>query len=94
MKKLELVTHEEVKKKLFKDPAFKETYYATDLEFQLIDVLIEARKNKKLSQREFSKKVKIAQSAIARFESKKSNPTLSTIIKVVKGLGLTLKVSV
>ena len=92
--KLEYVTHEELTKELFKDPEFKKAYAEPDVEFQIIDALIEARKEKKISQREFAKRVGIAQSALARFESKKSNPTLSSLMKIINGLGLKLTVSV
>ena len=40
----------------------------------------------------FSKRIKIAQSSLARFESGRGNPTLSFLQKITKGLNLTLTV--
>lgn len=91
--KLKFISHEEHKRKAFaKDPKLKKIYDDMEFEFSIIRALIKARNEKKLSQREFSKRIKIAQSSLARFESGRGNPTLSFLQKIIKGLDLTLTV--
>ncbi len=93
MKKLKFINHKQVIKEAFEnDPELKKVYDDMEFEFSIIRALIKARNEKKLSQREFSKRIKIAQSSLARFESGRGNPTLSFLQKITKGLNLTLTV--
>ncbi len=59
----------------------------------LIDQLIALRKAKGLSQKDLSVLCGMTQSVIARIESKKSTPTISTFSKIVSALGATLTVT-
>jgi DNA-binding XRE family transcriptional regulator len=92
MKKLEFTTHKEVKKKLMKDPNFRREYENLSFEFEIIKALIRARAEKNMTQEKLAKKIGVAQSALARFESGRTNPTLSFIKKITQGLGLKLSV--
>lgn len=94
MKKNSFLTHNQVWEKHRNDPVFQAAYKAAEPGFLLIDKLVEARKAQKISQREFAKRVGMAQSALARFEAKKTNPTLSSLTKIITALGLRLKVGV
>lgn len=82
----------DLKRKWMKDPAFKKAYDELEFEFELIKAIIRARAEKKLTQRELAQKIGVAQSALARFESGRVNPTLSFLKKVTQGLGLKLTV--
>ena len=62
------------------------------LEKDLIEATIEARKKSNLSQRELSKKSKIKQPAIARIESRSRSPQASTLIRMLHPMGYTLRV--
>jgi ribosome-binding protein aMBF1 (putative translation factor) len=62
------------------------------LETEIIQSIIDARKKKKLSQRDLSKISGVKQPVIARMETYVTSPDTSTIIKVLAPLGLTLKV--
>lgn len=90
--KLKFITHQEVMKRDLKDPKFKKAYEDLGPYFEIIEALIDARFERKITQREFAKRIGIAQSALARFESGKTNPTLSFLTKLTKGLGLKLVV--
>ncbi len=94
IKKKGYIDHRTLLKLELKDPKFKKVYDSLQLEFQIIDVLIKTRIDKKLTQRAFAKRIGIAQSALARFESGRSNPTLSLLSKIVSGLGLRLQIVV
>ena len=75
-----------------KDPEFKKAYDDLEFEFEIIKALIRARAQKRITQRELARKIGVAQSALARFESGRINPTLSFLKKVTQGLGLKLTV--
>ncbi len=62
------------------------------LEEDLIEATIEARKKSNLSQRELSRKTGIKQPAIARIESRSRSPQASTLIKLLYPMGYTLRV--
>lgn len=62
------------------------------LEIDIMETYIEARKKSKLSQRELSKKTGIKQPAIARMESNLHSPRVSTLIKLLYPMGYTLRV--
>ena len=51
-----------------------------------------ARAQKNLTQRELAEKIGVKQSALARFESGRTNPILGFLKKVVSGLGLSVTV--
>ena len=80
------------KKKSLKDPAIKKAYDDLEFEFKLIEALIKARVQKNMTQEKLARKIGVAQSALARFESGRINPRLSFLKKVTHGLGLTLTV--
>lgn len=56
----------------------------------LINLLIEKRKQLKLTQNKLSKKVNVSHTSIARIENDEMNPTLSLFIKMANELGYDL----
>ena len=85
-----LITHEEFKKEFSKRQGFKKIHAENELEFKILEALIVARIEKKITQKNLAKRIGVAQSALARFESGRVNPTLSFLQKVTRGLGLKL----
>ncbi len=75
-----------------RDPEYKNEYEALQFDFSLIKAIIRARGKKGLTQRELAKRLKVAQSSLARLESGRANPRLSFLKKVTTGLGLKLTV--
>ena len=59
----------------------------------LIENLISARKKAKLSQKQLESLSAVAQPCIARIESGSTDPQLSTVLKLLKPLGLTLSIT-
>lgn len=90
--KIKLIPFNNLKRKWMKDPEYKMAYDDLEFEFKLIKAIIRVRAQKKLTQRELAQKIGVAQSALARFESGRTNPTLSFLKKVTVGLGLKLMV--
>ena len=63
------MTHEELKQKVFKNKNVKEEYNKLDLEFQLLNEMLTARKEAGLNQSQIAEIMGIKQTAIARLES-------------------------
>ena len=85
-------TLEQFKKEAFKRPGVRKAYAELQPEMQIIRRLALARAQKGFSQRKLAQKIGIPQSALARFETGKINPTLSFLQKITNGLGLKLLV--
>lgn len=64
----------------------------SDLRVQLIDELIRARNEQGISQKRLEELSGVKQPIIARMESGKTSPQISTLIKILKPLGKTLAV--
>ena len=59
---------------------------------KLVGEIIKTRKEKHISQRELEDMTGIKQSVIARMESGKTDPQLSTILKLLVSMGKTLTI--
>lgn len=64
----------------------------SDLRVQLIDELVRARNEQGISQRKLEELSGVKQPIIARMETGKTSPQVSTLIKILKPLGKTLAV--
>ena len=84
---------DEVKKELLSDPEVKKEYDKLQPEYEIISQLIELRAKKKLTQKALAKKLGTKQSAIARLESGRCNPTLEFLQKTADALGKKLTIS-
>lgn len=86
--KLHFRNSQDVLEQKFKSPSFKKAYDALDLEFAIIEALIIARAKRGMTQEKLAKKIGTKQSAIARFESGRSNPTFAFVQKLSDALDL------
>ncbi len=89
MKKRTFETWEEVRRELNLTP---EQEVQVQLEKDIIEATIEARKKNKLTQRELSKISGVKQPAIARIEKCINSPQMSTLIKLLYPMGYTVRV--
>ena len=89
---MKMKTFVQFRKEAMKRPGVKKAMLDSSIEFQLIEAIVKSRAQKKLTQKALAEEIGVTQSALARFESGRSNPTLSFIQKVVAGLGLRLTV--
>lgn len=80
---------EELEKELNITPELEEEIR---IEMEIIQATIEARRKRKITQTEISKKSGLTQSAIARVENGTHSPTIQTMIKYLHAIGYTLKV--
>lgn len=89
MEKKPEIYWENVKNKLDITP---EQEAQIQLEMDIIEATIEARRKSKLTQRELSKKSGIKQPVIARIEKCVNSPQTNTLIKLLYPMGYTLRV--
>lgn len=85
------ISWEEVKKELEKGFT-EEDFEEMELEKQVIIATIEARKKANLTQTELSKITGIVQPSIAKIETFSRTPQYTTLMRLLKPLGYTLKV--
>jgi len=76
-----------------KDPEFKAEYDRQEPEFAVIRAVLRARMDKGITQKQLAEKVGTKQSAIARLESGKANPSIGFLQKVAEALGTTLQIN-
>ena len=75
------------KRRQMKDPEFKATYDALEEEFALIRALLDARIRAKLTQAQVARRMGTSQSAVARMESGRSLPSMSSLRKYAHATG-------
>ncbi|MDI9461818.1 MAG: helix-turn-helix domain-containing protein [Saccharofermentanales bacterium] len=86
--KMKLTRWEDVEREIYTDEEIREG----DLRVALISELIEARKNKGISQKKLEELSGVSQPVIARLETGKTSPQIDTVLKILAPLGKTLKV--
>lgn len=72
------------------DPAVKEIIEEAEAEARIITAIIKQRSELGLSQRDLAKLCSIPQSSVARIETGKTVPKISTLLNIMAKLGLTL----
>lgn len=82
-----------LKNKLLKDKEVKQAYDDLELEYKFIESLIDMRLAKKITQKELSHRIGTTQSALARFESGKINPSLNFLKRLATGIGAKLEIN-
>ena len=87
-----MTTLKDLKKRLMKDPEFREEYARVDNEFALIEALIRARTAAKLTQEELARRLGTTQSAIARLEGGGVSPSFATLHRYAEATGTRLTV--
>jgi ribosome-binding protein aMBF1 (putative translation factor) len=74
-----------------KDPEFRAAYDALEEEFAIASQIIEARARAGLTQQQLAERMHTSQSAVARLESGRGKPSVSTLEKVAKATGSKLR---
>ena len=74
-----------------KDENFKSEYDALEPEYQLINAILDCRKEMNMTQKQLSEATGIAQGDISKIENGCANPSLKTIERIAKGKKLKLE---
>jgi ribosome-binding protein aMBF1 (putative translation factor) len=88
-----MTTLDQLHHKWLKSPKYKKSYDALEGEYAFIGSLIDARATAGLTQAELALKMKTTQSAIARLEGGKANPSTRTLQKLAAATGTKLKIT-
>ena len=75
-----------------KDPEFKEEYDALEPEFAVIRAILDARREKGITQKELSERTGIAQGDISKLENGSANPSVKMLQRVAAALGKKVKI--
>jgi transcriptional regulator with XRE-family HTH domain len=90
------MTHEELKQKALSNKNVKNEYDKLDLEFQLLNEMLSARKQAGLNQSQVAELMGTKQTAVTRLESAlsggKHSPSLETIKKYASAVGCHLDI--
>ena len=79
-------------KESLKNPKIKAEYDRLQPEFAVISAIIRARAEKGLTQKQLAKKLGTKQSAIARLESGRANPSVAFLKKLAEALDSNLQI--
>lgn len=74
------------------DPKFKKEWDSSELEYQLMMMILKARNEQNLTQSELARRTGIRQSNISRIEKGQALPSISTLCKIAHGLGKRLQI--
>ena len=72
---------------------FKEEYDKLEPQYQVMQAILDARNKCNFTQKELAEITGIGQADISRIEHGNANPSLNTLYRLAKGLGLKLKIS-
>jgi len=90
--KEDFISFDEVKRQMFARPDFKAAYDALGPKYALINAMLDARNKRGMTQKEIARRAGTTQSAIARFESGRSNPTLEFASRLSSAVGAKLEI--
>ena len=82
----------DLKQRLLENPDVREEYARADAEFSLIEAMIIARRDAKLTQAELAERIGTTQSAIARLEAGRVSPSIATLQRYAEATGHQLRV--
>ena len=75
-----------------KDPEIFKEYEALQPEHTIIQTMINARQKSGITQKELAKRTGIAQGDISKLENGNANPSIRTLQRLAKGMGMILKI--
>ena len=85
-------SYREYKAKALNNPEIKKEYDALEVEYDIIQAMIDARNNQHLTQKELSERTGITQADISRIENGTRNPSLALLKRLAEALDSTLKI--
>lgn len=89
---VEYVTLEDMRREMLRKPMLKKAYDALAPKYALIGAMLDARNKKGMTQAAIAKRAGTTQSAIARFESGRTNPTLDFATRLSSAVGAKLEI--
>ena len=87
-----MITLDDMKKDLMKNPEFVKEYEAIQPEMDIIRAMIDARTAQHLTQKELAERTGINQADISKLENGTRNPTIHLLKRLAEGMDMTLKI--
>lgn len=87
-----MIKARDLHEKWMEDPGYRQEYEALEEEYALARALIEARAAAGLTQAQLADRMGTTQSAVARLESGRSQPSTQTLVKVAAATGTRLRI--
>lgn len=87
-----MITLDNMKKDLMKNPEFVKEYEAIQPEMDIIRAMIDARTAQHLTQKELAERTGINQADISKLENGTRNPTINLLKRLAEGMDMTLKI--
>ncbi|MED9780903.1 MAG: helix-turn-helix transcriptional regulator [Peptococcaceae bacterium] len=87
-----MITLDDMKKDLMKNPEFVKEYEAIQPEMDIIRAMIDARTAQHLTQKELAERTGINQADISKLENGTRNPTINLLKRLAEGMDMTLKI--
>lgn len=84
---------EVIKKKIEEDTAFASAWERSQDEYRLLENIVRARKELKLSQKELAALSGCTQQEVSRLEKNGLNASVHTLFKILNGMGYTLSLT-
>ena len=88
-----MTSTQELRKRWMEDPEFRAEYEALGPEFELMTALVRARVESGFTQSQIAERMKTTQSAVARLEGGRSNPSMRTLQRYARATGTRLRVT-
>lgn len=82
----------EVLSEELKNPDFVSAWNELEPEFQIINAMLDARKERNLTQKQLSELTGIAQADISKLENGTANPSVKTLQRLANGMGMAVKI--
>ena len=75
-----------------RDPEIRKEYEALQPEHMVIQAMLDARKKSGMTQKELAERTGIAQGDISKLERGSANPSITTLKRLAKRMGMVLKI--
>lgn len=85
------MNHQDHLRELLENPEFKRQWEEDEPEREVLHAIAKLRSEQGLTQTELAKRTGIKQGELSKLENGKANPTLETLQKIAKGLGMRLE---
>jgi len=89
----EILDVDAILEKELQNEDFRRSYERLKKEYDLIDQIVKARKEKNITQVQLAKYAHVSQQAISRLEKEKHIPKIDTLMRIVDGLGMRLTIT-
>lgn len=87
-----LISFDQVLAGQMKNPKFKKEWDKSEPHYQLMNAIIRARIEKKLSQQQLAKKARTTQAVISRIQNATVSPTLDLVQRIAEAMGKRLEI--